>query len=212
MPLELDAAAIDAGARTLGLALDEGQLHRLADFARLLQRWNRVHNLTSIRGEDLLTHHLLDSLAMLPHCTRLAGESFRALDVGSGGGLPGIVLAVALPAARFTLAEAVQKKCAFLTQAALELGLSNVEVWHGRAEKLRAPAFDIITCRALASLAQFATWTRHVLKPAGRWLALKGRVPDQELAQLPTDIRAQVFELRVPGLDEQRHLVEMRFA
>lgn len=175
-------------------------------------RWNAVHNLTAIRrGEDLLTHHLLDSLALVPHlvrCTR--GEAVRVLDVGSGGGLPGIVLAVAVPQARLTLIDAVQKKCAFLTQAQLELRLDNVEVVHVRVERFQAPLFDVIVSRALATLAQFVDWTRHLLKPEGCWLAMKGRTPAGELAELPPDIVASLVGLNVPGLGEARHLVEMR--
>lgn len=205
-------AAIGAGAARLGLALDESQLHRLAAFGELLMRWNAVHNLTAIRSsEDLLTHHLLDSLALVPHllrCTR--GEAVRVLDVGSGGGLPGIVLAVAVPGARMTLIDAVQKKCAFLTQARLELRLGNVEVVHGRVERFRAPPFDLIVSRALATLAEFVDWTRHLLSPEGCWLAMKGRPPLEEIAELPPDVHASMLALHVPGLNEARHLIEMR--
>lgn len=212
MPPDLSPAAIGAGAVRLGVELDEGQRLRLAEFGELLMRWNAVHNLTAIRrGEDLLTHHLLDSLALVPHlvrCTR--GEAVRVLDVGSGGGLPGIVLAVAVPQARLTLIDAVQKKCAFLTQAQLELRLDNVEVVHVRVERFQAPLFDVIVSRALATLAQFVDWTRHLLKPEGCWLAMKGRTPAGELAELPPDIVASLVGLNVPGLGEARHLVEMR--
>lgn len=209
---DLPPAVIGAGAAQLGLALDDGQLQRLADYASLLARWNATHNLTAIRsGEDVLTHHLLDSLALVPHFTcATGGAAARVLDVGSGGGLPGIVLAIAAPRARLTLIDAVQKKCAFLTQARLELRLDNVEVIHGRVETLHAPLFDVVVSRALASLAQFIAWTRHLLKPAGCWLAMKGRFPAEELARLPSDVRAEVVPLRVPGLNEQRQLVEMR--
>lgn len=212
MPPDLSPAAVGAGATRLGVELDEGQRQRLAAFGELLMRWNTVHNLTAIRGsEDLLTHHLLDSLALVPHlvhCTR--GEAVRVLDVGSGGGLPGIVLAVAVPQARVTLIDAVQKKCAFLTQAQLELRLDNVEVVHGRVERFRTPPFDVIVSRALATLAQFVDWTRHLLKPEGCWLAMKGRPPAGELAELPQDIVASMVGLNVPGLGEARHLIEMR--
>ena len=212
MPPDLSPAAIGAGAARLGLALDDAQLRRLAAYASLLSRWNAVHNLTAIRaGEDMLTHHLLDSLALVPQFTRITGSAaVRVLDVGSGGGLPGIVLAIAAPKARLTLVDAVQKKCAFLTQARLELHLGNVEVVHGRVEALRGPSFDVIVSRALATLAQLIAWTRHLLKPEGCWLAMKGKLPDQELAELPAAVRSTVTPLSVPGLHEQRHLVEMR--
>ena len=212
MPPDLSAAAIGAGAEQLGVALDEAQLAKLADYARLLARWNATHNLTAIRsGEDVLTHHLLDSLALVPHLARVTqGAAATVLDVGSGGGLPGIVLAVALPQARLTLVDAVQKKCAFLTQARVELRLRNVEVVHARVEAMREPLFDVIVSRALATLADFVGWTRHLLAPGGCWLAMKGRLPADELAALPADVRANVVPLSVPGLDEQRHLIEMR--
>jgi 16S rRNA (guanine527-N7)-methyltransferase len=214
LPPDPTADAIGAGAARLGVALEEAQLGRLAAYARLLVRWNATHNLTAIRGgEEMLTHHLLDSLSIVPHLARVThGAAARVLDVGSGGGLPGIVIAVAVPQARVTLVDAVQKKCAFLTQARLELRLANVEVVHARVEALHAPAFDVIVCRALASLAQFVGWTRHLASPGGCWLAMKGKLPADELAALPPDVVATVVPLSVPGLDEARHLIEMRTA
>lgn len=207
-------AAIGAGAAQLGVVLDDRQLAQLAAYAHLLARWNATHNLTAIRGgEEILTHHLLDSLSLVPPFTRVThGGAARVLDVGSGGGLPGIVLAIAVPQARLTLVDAVQKKCAFLTQARLELGLGNVEVVHGRVEALREPLFDVIVSRALATLGQFVGWTRHLLGPEGCWLAMKGKLPAEELAALPPDVRATVVPLSVPGLKEERHLIEMRTA
>ncbi len=215
MPPDLRPEVIGAGATQLGVALDEAQLARLAEFARLLARWNATHNLTAIRGvDDMLTHHLLDSLALVPHFVRVtAGEAAaRVLDVGSGGGLPGIVLAIAAPRARVTLVDAVQKKCAFLTQARVELGLGNVEVVHGRVEALLVPPFDVIVSRALSTLAQFVAWTRHLLRPGGCWLAMKGALPAEELSELPPDVRAEIIPLEVPGLKQRRHLIEMRTA
>jgi 16S rRNA (guanine527-N7)-methyltransferase len=211
LPPELLATTIAAGAAQLGVALDRGQLEQLAAYAGLLARWNATHNLTAVRSpEEMLTHHLLDSLAIVPQVLRVMdGDGARVLDVGSGGGLPGIVLAVAAPQARITLIDSVRKKCAFLTQVRLELRLANVEVVHSRVETLRGPAFDVIVSRALATLAQFVGWTRHLLKPGGCWLAMKGRLPAEELAALPPDVRATVLPLSVPGLDEQRHLIEM---
>jgi 16S rRNA (guanine527-N7)-methyltransferase len=205
---------IAPGAAKLGVSLSREQARQLVDYAQLLMRWNSVHNLTSVRsGRELLTHHLLDSLSIVPHVVRLmAGEPARVLDVGSGGGLPGIVLAIAEPSLRLTLVDAVQKKCAFLTQARLELGLRNVEVVHGRAEALSLPPQDIIVARALAALAQIVAWTGHLLKSGGCWLAMKGKRPDDELSGLPRGVHAVVMPLQVPGLDEQRHLIEMRRA
>lgn len=206
------AEAIAGGAATLQVALAAAQAEQLAAYARLLTRWSTTHNLTAIRGgEETLTHHLLDSLSIVPHFLRVtAGGSARVLDVGSGGGLPGIVLAIAVPQARLTLVDAVQKKCAFLTQVQLELGLPNVEVIHARVETMREPMFDVIVSRALATLDQFVRWTWHLLKPAGCWLAMKGRTPADELAVLPPEIGAAVVPLSVPGLGEERHLIEMR--
>jgi 16S rRNA (guanine527-N7)-methyltransferase len=213
LPPELTPAAIGGGAAALGVPLDAAQARRLAGFASLLLRWNAVHNLTAIRaGEDILTHHLLDSLALVPHVRGAGGSAARVLDVGSGGGLPGVVLAVAMPEASLTLVDAVQKKCAFLTQARLDLGLDNVEVVHARVERLKTAPFDVIVSRALTTLAQFVDWTRHLLKPQGRWLAMKGRRPDDELAQLPANVVAATDALRVPGLEGQRHVISMRNA
>ncbi len=211
---EPSAAAIGAGATRLGLELTERQLEQLADYAQLLARWNATHNLTAIRsGGEVLTHHLLDSLSLVPTLARITrGQAARVLDVGSGGGLPGIVLAVAAPQAQLTLIDAAQKKCAFLTQVRLELRLANVEVLHGRVEAMRERLFDVIVSRALATLAQFVGWTRHLLRPDGCWLAMKGRRPTDELERLPPDVRATAVALHVPGLDEERHLVEMRIA
>lgn len=196
------------------MALGETQVGQLAAYARLLARWNATHNLTAIRtGGEILTHHLLDALSVVPHFARVThGGAAEALDVGSGGGLPGIVLAIAMPQARLTLTDAVRKKCAFLTQAQLELRLANVEVVHARVETLRGPAFDVIVSRALATLAQFVAWTRQLLRADGCWLAMKGKLPAEELAALPADVRATIFRLSIPGLDEERHLIEMRTA
>jgi 16S rRNA (guanine527-N7)-methyltransferase len=212
LPPDLTLTEVGAGAAQLAVVLDDGQLQRLADYASLLARWNSVHNLTAIRrGEDVLTHHLLDSLALVPEFLRITGgAAVRVLDVGSGGGLPGLVLAIAAPRVRLTLVDAVQKKCAFLTQARLDLRLDNVEVVHSRVEALRMPPFEVIVSRALTTLAQFVAWTRHLLTPAGCWLAMKGKLPEDELAALPPDVRATAVRLVVPGLKEQRHLIEMR--
>jgi 16S rRNA (guanine527-N7)-methyltransferase len=159
----------------------------------------------------MLTHHLLDSLAVVPHLLRLVGNRpVQVLDVGSGGGLPGIVLAIARPQTRFTLIDAAQKKCAFLTQARVDLRLGNVEVMHGRVEAVQPATYDLAICRALATLAQFVSWTRQVLRPGGVWLAMKGQKPSDEIADLPPDIAAAVTPLAVPGLAEERHLIEMR--
>lgn len=205
------ADRVGALARQMQVELTASQCGVLEQFVRLLLRWNKVHNLTAItRDEDIVTHHLLDSLSVVGEMRALAGGQAhpRVLDVGSGAGLPGLVLAVALPQFRFTLNEAVSKKCAFMTQAKLELGLANVEVVHRRVEQLHGPRFDIIVARALATLACFTTLTRHLLAPGGHWIAMKGAEPAQELAQLPPNVTAlRTVTLRVPLLDEARSLV-----
>lgn len=208
-------ARLRAGASELGLALTDAQIEALIQFGRLLLRWNRVHNLTAIRsGEDFLTHHLLDSLALVrPLCAALRVREHgpgRVLDVGAGGGLPGIPLAIACPQLQVTLIDAVQKKAAFLTQVALELRLTNVTVHHGRVEQLRGE-FDVITSRAFAALADFVAWTGHLLGPGACWLAMKARLDDAELRALPAPLRVvATLPLAVPGLNEQRHLLEIR--
>jgi 16S rRNA (guanine527-N7)-methyltransferase len=203
-------------AREMGVELGADACARLEQFARLLLRWNRVHNLTAITREDeVLTHHLLDSLSVVTEVRAAAEASAAAaqphvLDVGAGAGLPGIPLAVALPHLRFTLVDAVSKKCAFMTQARLELGLANVEVMHRRVEQLHGARYEIIVSRALASLAGFTTLTRHLLAPGGRWLAMKGAEPVQELRELGPHVNVlRTATLRVPRLDEARHLVVM---
>lgn len=210
---ELDRDRLRAGADQLGLALTDAQIGSLCAFGHLLLRWNRVYNLTAIRrGEDVLTHHLLDSLAILPPLRRLLDQApaARLLDVGAGGGLPGIPVAIALPELPVTLVDAVQKKAAFLTQAALELRLRRVEVRHARVEVMDG-RFELISSRAFASVADFLRWTRHLLAPGGAWLAMKARLDGAELAAIPDDVElAAALPLVVPGLDEARHLLILR--
>jgi 16S rRNA (guanine527-N7)-methyltransferase len=207
------AGALADGATRLGLALDQRQQSQLLQFAELLQRWNRVHNLTAIdRPDQLLTHHLLDSLAAVQTIARRAGgRHIRLLDVGSGGGLPGIPVAIAMPDVDVTLIDKVRKKAAFLLQAKLELQLHNVEVLHGRAEEIRAEPFDIITARALSSLDELVRWTRRLLAPGGWWIAMKGVLPVDEIAALerttPAVAVIDTVKLRVPCLEAERHLV-----
>lgn len=209
------AAAIHAGATELGLSLEPAQAEQFARFAALLLRWNAVYNLTAIRDpQRLLTHHLLDCLAVLPALAPYAATmpAARILDVGSGGGLPAIPLAIARPTWRVTALDAVEKKCAFLRHARAELRLTNLEVVHARVEAWQpAPGeagFDLITSRAFASLADFVASSRHLLAPGGFWAALKGVEPVAEAGALPADVRlAATVKLRVPLLDEQRHLL-----
>lgn len=222
-----DAEVLDDGLRALGLALDMSARQRLLDYLGLIGRWNRVVNLTAIRDpQAMLTQHVLDSVAVLPALRRhaeaapsqkgLAGDAaapgLRILDVGSGAGLPGVVLSIAEPGWTVTCVDAVAKKASFIRQAAVELDLPNLRAVHARVEDLPAASgFDVITSRAFASLADFATLTAHLLAPGGCWMAMKGRVPDDEIAVLPQGVEMfHVEPLVVPGLDAQRCLVWMR--
>ena len=194
-------AALDRGLGELALDLPGGARERLLDYMALLVKWNRTYNLTAIRDPlAMVGHHLLDSLAVLPHLPLAA--SGRLADAGSGAGLPGIPLAIARPDWHVALAEASQKKAAFLRQAAIELRLSNVEVHEGRVEAWRPqPLFDVVISRAFAALADFIAACRHLLAPAGALAAMTGAAP----VTLPKTCR--LIPLRVPLLDAQRHLV-----
>lgn len=202
------AAPLEEGIRALGLDLDAGQREKLLDYLGLLVKWNAVYNLTAVRDpRQMVTQHLLDSLSVVPHFA----AAKNVLDVGAGGGLPGLVLAIARPDLRIAMVDTVHKKTAFLTQVKAQLGLSNVTVHTMRVEELRAdPLFDVITSRAFAELADFVTWSNHLLAAGGRYLAMKGVRPDDEIARLPAGwtVRA-IVPLQVPGLDAQRHLIEI---
>ncbi len=206
----IDADRLASQARDLGVDLTPTQSAQLIHFAQLLLRWNRVYNLTAITSiEEVVSHHLLDSLGLAAGLP--AAPALRVLDAGAGAGLPGIPLAIALPGHRFTLVDAVAKKCAFMTQACLELGLRNVEVLHARLEQLGGARADVIVSRALGSLAAFARLTRHLLAPDGRWIAMKGRLSRQELRELPSDVVAsRTVTLHIPSLDQERHLVMLQ--
>jgi 16S rRNA (guanine527-N7)-methyltransferase len=204
------------GAAELGVTLSDDQIERLADYVALLAKWNAVYNLTAIRDpRQMLIQHILDSLSIVPHLAAREGRSI--LDVGSGGGLPGIVLAIALPERSVTLNDIVQKKTAFQAQAKAELKLENLSVVTGRVENLRPGAevpekFDAIVSRAFAELADFVTLARHLVSERGSIWAMKGVRPDAEIDRLPAGARiAQVVRLRVPSLDAERHLVEVVF-
>lgn len=210
--------ALRAGVAQLGLAPSDAQLDRLQRFAALLLRWNRVHNLTALdEPRQVLSHHLLDSLSIVATLRDVAatlaatGRAPRVLDVGAGGGLPGIPLSIALPEWHFTLLDKVAKKTAFLTQAVLELQLANVEVATARVEEWRAPPFDIVVARAYSSLGDLVRGTRTLLADDGRWCAMKGTLPSDELAELaglspPVHIE-HTIRLQVPRLDAERHLL-----
>lgn len=207
-------AALGAGAQALGLALDERQIDRLLAYLDLLLKWNRVYNLTALRDPaDMLTHHVLDSLALIaPLRAHAGGRALRLLDVGSGGGLPGVVIAIGCPGIDVTCVDAVGKKAAFVQQVAGALGLSNLHGRHGRVEAIAGP-FDVVTSRAFASLADFTAWSDGALAEGGVWLAMKGRRPDDEIAALPPAVTVfHVEPLTVPGLEAERCLVWLRRA
>ena len=195
------------GLKALGATLPAGSDARLLAYVELLARWNQAYNLTAIRDPgEMLTKHLLDSLAVLPFVA--AGP---CADVGTGAGLPGIPLAIARPEIRFTLLDSNGKKTRFVTQAVAELKLSNVEVVQARSEAWRPPAlFSQVLSRAFASLQDFAKLAGGLAAPGGRLLAMKGARPDEEIAALPTGFRLlAVHSLKVPGLDAERCLVEL---
>jgi len=212
-------AQLEAGADALDMNLTEAQITQLLDFLALLQKWNKVYNLTAVRDpQEMLTHHLLDSLAAVAplrrHVAMLAGEGrgdVRLLDVGSGGGLPGVVFAICCPDVDLSCVDTVGKKAAFIQQAAVALKLRNLHGVHARVETLTTP-FDIISCRAFASLPDFVTWSQSALAmPHGVWLAMKGKRPVDEIAALPADVQVfHVEQLAIPGLDAERCLVWMK--
>ncbi len=206
------ASLARAGA-ALGLTLDERQSDRLLDYLALLARWNRVYNLSAVRDpEAMLVQHVADSLAVVAPLRRQLGERpARLLDVGSGAGLPGLVLAVAMPELEVSCVDAVGKKAAFVREAAGVLGLSNLQAIHARVEKLGGGGYDIIVSRAFASLADFLSLTRHLGDAGTVWLAMKGKLPDDEIAALPSDYSVfHVEQLAVPGLAADRCLVWIR--
>jgi 16S rRNA (guanine527-N7)-methyltransferase len=186
---------------------------RLLDYLALLAKWNATYNLTAIREpERMVTHHVLDALAVLPHLPKRAG--LRVLDVGSGGGVPGIPFALARPDWHVVLVDSNHKKVAFLTQAAIELHLANVEAHTKRVEEfVPARAFDVVISRAFADLATFAAMSLRQVAPGGLLVAMKGVYPGEELAELPSTLRVIATpSLVVPGLDAARHLIVMERA
>lgn len=198
------------GAAALDLALNETQTARLMDYVALLSKWNTVYNLTAVRDPaHMVSHHLLDSLAVV---TAFANAK-NVLDVGAGGGLPGLVLAIwaaeAHPQMQISMIDTVHKKTAFLTQVKAELALSNVNVYTARVEQLQVPKkFDVITSRAFADLADFVSWSGHLLEQGGQFIAMKGIAPHDEIARLPSEWTAtELRPVMVPGLNAERHLV-----
>ena len=201
-----------AAAQSLGLNLGDGQRAKLLTYLDLIAKWNKVYNLTAVRGpEEMLVQHLFDSLAVVgPLRRQTQGRAVRLLDVGSGAGLPGAVIAVCCPDVRVDCVDTVGKKAAFIQQAAAQLQLPNLRGVHDRVEHL-TELYDVVSSRAFASLPDFVAWSSHVLPKEGVWMAMKGKHPDTELAELPS--AAEVFhveQLQVPELDAERCIVWMR--
>ncbi|HET7366330.1 MAG TPA: 16S rRNA (guanine(527)-N(7))-methyltransferase RsmG [Burkholderiales bacterium] len=200
--------ALERGLDQLALALPASAREQLLQYLALLDKWNRIYNLTAIRDPlGMVSHHLLDSLAALPHLPLAAAA--RVADAGSGAGLPGIPLALARPRWQVVLVEANQKKTAFLRQASIELELPNVEVHEGRIEAWRPQdRFELVISRAFTRLADFVATCRHLVAPRGMLAAMKGKHPQAELADLPPDVQCNaVIALDVPFLEAERHLV-----
>jgi 16S rRNA (guanine527-N7)-methyltransferase len=200
------AQVLGEGIAEMQLEVSPAQQEQLMDYLGLMFKWNSVYNLTSLRDPmQMVTHHLLDSLAAVP---AFAGAR-NVLDVGSGGGLPGIVLAIVRPDMKVSMIDTVHKKTAFLTQVKAELGLANVTVYTARVEQLQvSEKFDVITSRAFADLSDFVNWSSHLLAEPGRYIALKGVAPEDERQRLPAAWRVSgVQPLQVPLLGAERHLV-----
>jgi len=214
-PLE---AGLRTGVANLGLELTEAQIQTLLAYQDWVAKWNRVYNLTALRDpQEMLTHHLMDSLAVVqPLRKHLAqrgqGAQSRLLDVGSGAGLPGVVLAITCPELDVSCVDTVAKKALFIQQVAAALRLPNLHGVHARVETLTQP-FDVVTSRAFASLVDFTQWSAGALAEQGVWMAMKGKVPHDEMAALPAGVEVfHVEPLAVPGLDAERCIVWMRRA
>jgi 16S rRNA (guanine527-N7)-methyltransferase len=210
---------LTTGLQALGLAVGEGRVDALMGYLDLLQKWNKVYNLTAVRDPaEMMTHHLLDSLSVIGPLLRQVGERpVRLLDVGSGGGLPGVVIAVVCPQISVTCVDTVAKKAAFIQQVAATLKLPNLKGLHARVESLNALAgqgFDVVCSRAFASLPDFVNWSQDALAPGGVWMAMKGKHPGDELETLARqEPGVKVFHvepLQVPGLEAERCVVWMR--
>jgi 16S rRNA (guanine527-N7)-methyltransferase len=202
---------LQAAATQLGLNLGDNQLDQLLAYLALLQKWNKVYNLTAVRDPaQMLSHHLIDSLSVITPLQK-HGAPARLMDVGAGGGLPGVVIAICCPGTDVTCVDAVAKKATFIQQVAAELKLPNLHGVHSRVEQLATEPFGVITSRAFASLLDFTSLTRQHLAEGAVWMAMKGQHPTDEIAALPADVDVfHVEQLAVPGLDAQRCLIWMR--
>ena len=222
--MRLLEAALRAGLNDLALTLEDTQVTHLLDYLDLIQKWTKVYNLTAVRNPaEMLTHHLLDSLAIVKplrvklaelqavdSATSLVTKPQCLLDVGSGAGLPGVVIAICNPALRVDCVDTVAKKAAFIRQVAATLRLPNLQGLHARVESLTAP-YDVISSRAFSSLVDFTHWSASALAKQGVWMAMKGKHPSDEVAALPAAVEVfHVEQLVVPGLDAERCLLWMR--
>ena len=208
-----DQAILEEGIAQLRLGLNADQNSKLFKYGQLIQKWNRVYNLTAIRNNrELITHHLLDSLAVLPELSFAlqASQAPKILDVGAGAGLPGLVLAIAQPNWQITLIDTVQKKAAFMQQAIASLGLKNARAVHGRVEEYQVDVlFDLICSRAFSSIDNFIALSQHLLAPDGQFAALKGKVEVD--SEVPAGWRIDALHpIQVPFLDESRHMFMIR--
>ena len=205
-----EEATLRTGLARLQLELSDMQIGQLLDYQQLIAKWTKVYNLTAVRGPaEMITHHLLDSLAAIAPLQKQMAQG-RLLDVGSGAGLPGVVIAICCPAIAVTCVDTVAKKATFIKQVALELMLPNLAGLHARVESMELP-FDVICSRAFASLVDFTQWSANALAPSGVWMAMKGKHPADELAALPAAVDVfHVEQLKVPGLDAERCIVWMR--
>ena len=212
--------ALQNGLDGLGLSLSEEQKAQLLAYMDLIGKWTKVYNLTAVRdANEMLTHHLLDSLAVITPLRRELATlnvpnaplaQIKLLDVGAGAGLPGIVIAITCPEVSVTCVDTVAKKAAFIQQVAVTLRLPNLKGLHARVERLTQP-YDVVCSRAFASLIDFTTWSKSALADHGVWMAMKGKHPDQELAVLPESVKVfHVEQLQVPGLDAERCIIWMR--
>lgn len=209
----MDTKALTLGLEALGLGPTPGQIDQFKAYAALLLRWNKTYNLTAIRHEsEVLTHHLLDSAAIVPHIAQEAPNAKTVLDVGSGGGLPAVPIAILRPDLKVLAVDAVGKKSAFINQVAIDLGLRNLSAKHARVESLQN-TFDVITSRAFATMHDFTVLTRTLAGKDTRWLAMKALRPEAELADLPEFVCVKkTIKLDIPNLNEERCLVVLGLA
>ena len=206
------AAPLREGVQALGLTLSDATQQQLLAFMALIQKWTQVYNLTAVRDpQDMLTHHLLDSLsALTPLLRHTGGQPIHLLDVGSGGGLPGVVLAICRPEIQVTCVDTVGKKAAFIQQVAVTLRQPNLRGLHARVESVQEH-YDVVCSRAFASLKDFTQWSQSALAEGGVWMAMKGKMPTDEIVQLPPEVEVfHVEPLTVPGLDAERCMLWLR--